>query len=137
MSRIRSSEICPEHVWGLVSEEDELETEVCTNCGAQRDKTGKKLPRAWITGGWPYEAPAGDVLRGMEEPESLRKVLDAAQRWANELLGQASKYESLNQQDIADLTHREHFQPLQAAIDVWERECDLLEKARDEREGDA
>lgn len=41
------------HAWALVSEEDPNETEVCSRCGAQRDRNGPIEKRAFITGGWP------------------------------------------------------------------------------------
>jgi protein gp37 len=42
-----------EHRWGLVSDEDPNETEVCGECGRQRDRGGILRERAFITGGWP------------------------------------------------------------------------------------
>lgn len=42
-----------EHEWGLISEEDPDETELCGRCGRQRDRGGILRERAFITGGWP------------------------------------------------------------------------------------
>jgi hypothetical protein len=62
------------HVWVLVSEEDPLETEVCVNCGAQRNRNGE-LPFASVTGGWKrtYE----DCQRSIVEAQRAPGVLDA------------------------------------------------------------
>lgn len=48
---------------------------------------------------------------------ALDAVLDAAERYASELLEQASKYERLNQPTVARETLDEHYTPLRRAID--------------------
>lgn len=60
------------HRWVLVSELDDLETEVCVQCGAQRDKNGPVAERAVITGGWP-SADCDLVLPG---GRSVDQILD-------------------------------------------------------------
>lgn len=64
--------------------------------------------------------------------EQKRLVLDAAERTARDLLGQASKYEALasprerregtGQQAIADETYEKHFKPIREAIDAVREE---------------
>jgi hypothetical protein len=46
----------------------------------------------------------------------LERVLEAAERRANELLGQASNYEQLGMPSVAEETMREHYRPLRDAI---------------------
>jgi hypothetical protein len=41
------------HRWGLVSDEDDDEHEVCRLCGAQRNRHGRLAEKATISGGWP------------------------------------------------------------------------------------
>lgn len=48
---------------------------------------------------------------------ALDMVLEAAERRARELLGEASKYEKLRQPKVAKLTMDEHYWPLRRAIE--------------------
>lgn len=64
---------------------------------------------------------------------ALEKVIEAAERHARELLGQASNYEKLateqerrtgtGQQQIANETYGEHYRPLRDAIDTLRQDC--------------
>lgn len=49
--------------------------------------------------------------------DSLKRVLEAADDRARELLAQASKYEGLGQPTVAKETMNEHYKPLRKAID--------------------
>jgi hypothetical protein len=43
------------HRWALIDYDDPNDTEVCIECGAQKDKNGPIEGRASITGGWRAE----------------------------------------------------------------------------------
>lgn len=70
------------HRWVLVSEEDELETEVCSQCGAQRNKEGPIEERATITGGWP--SADCNLVALVGDPEAAFQALPEAERKAYE-----------------------------------------------------
>ena len=66
--------------------------------------------------------------RWIPRDDALDRVLEAAERHARELLGQAPKYEKLatpterlngtGQQAVANETMRDHYKPLREAIDL-------------------
>lgn len=57
--------------------------------------------------------------------EALEVVLEAAERRALELLNQASKYEALNQPNIAEETYKQHYKPVRDAIETVRKETGL------------
>lgn len=58
-----------DHVWILVSDEDEDQTEFCKECGAQRNRHGALPERATVTGGWPSAIDC-DLLAVLRDPDA-------------------------------------------------------------------
>lgn len=74
-----SCEVETAHRFVLVDEADPKETEVCRQCGAQRDCDGPLEERATITGGWPNKIDC-DLLRAILDPEAAAEQLPEAER---------------------------------------------------------
>lgn len=68
------------HRWVLVDYDDPDEHEVCTRCGAQRNRHGRIEERAKITGGWP-EADC-DLRAALITPDEAFRCLSEGEQQA-------------------------------------------------------